>query len=83
MIPEAPNEDVCPENFNNKVVYANSFTVSQKDILESVLRVTGTKEDEWSTKMPGLEGYSTGTKEIQKGERVGFCQNDVYSSFLS
>lgn len=35
------------EDFKNKAVYVSSFTVSQRDMLESVLRVTATKLEDW------------------------------------
>ena len=57
------------------VVYVNSFTVSQKDILESAYRVTNTKEDDWTiAKEPSEERYSTGVKEMQEGKRIGFVK---------
>jgi len=44
-------------------------------MLESALRVTGTKEDDWSiTKEPAQERYSSGIKEIQEGKRIGFAK---------
>ena len=73
--PEGSNKEACLENFKNKVVYINSFTVSQKDMLESALRVTGTKEDDWTiAKEPAQERYSNGIKEIQEGKRIGFAK---------
>ncbi|CZT22196.1 related to oxidoreductase CipA-like [Ramularia collo-cygni] len=63
----------CLENFRNKMVYISSFTVSQKDMLESVLRVTGSKQEEWKiTNQPSAERFATGARELQKGNRVGF-----------
>ncbi|CAF9927213.1 hypothetical protein IMSHALPRED_007165 [Imshaugia aleurites] len=73
--PEGSNKEACLENLKNKVVYVNSFTVSQKDMLESALRVTGTKEDDWTiAKEPSQERYSSGIKEIQEGKRIGFAK---------
>ncbi|KAH7104247.1 hypothetical protein BKA62DRAFT_755439 [Auriculariales sp. MPI-PUGE-AT-0066] len=37
----------CLEDYQNKSVYMNSFTVSQKDIFQSILRVTGDKPEDW------------------------------------
>ncbi|KAH8689011.1 hypothetical protein BGW36DRAFT_433774 [Talaromyces proteolyticus] len=65
----------CLENLKNKVVYINSFTISQMDMLESVLRVTDTKMEDWTiTKEPSQERYSTGLDEIQEGKRIGFAK---------
>lgn len=73
--PEGSNKKACLENLKNKVVYVNSFTVSQKDMLESALRVTGTKEDDWTiTKEPARERYSSGVEEMKQGKRIGFAK---------
>lgn len=72
---EGGNEEACLERFRNKVVYVNSFTVSQRDMLASALRVTGTKEEEWKImKEPAKERYATGHEEIKEGKRIGFAK---------
>ena len=44
-------------------------------MLESALRVTGTKKDDWTiTKEPSQERYSSGMKEMQEGNRAGFAK---------
>jgi len=73
--PEGPNKEAYLENFKNKIVYVNSFTVSQKEMLESALRVTGTKEADWTfTKEPSQERFLIGLKEIKEGKRIGFAK---------
>lgn len=73
--PEGSNQEACLENFMNKVVYIKSFTVSQKDMLESALRVTGTKESDWTiSKEPATERWANGLKEMQEGSRIGFAK---------
>lgn len=43
--------------------------------MASALRVTGTKEGDWTiTKEPTQERFSTGTKEVQEGKREGFAK---------
>lgn len=72
--PEGADKEACLESLKNKVVYVNSFTVSQKDILESALRVTSTKAVEQTIeKEPVKERYSSGIKEIQEGKPLGFA----------
>ncbi|KAF4119658.1 putative protein YbjT [Geosmithia morbida] len=44
------SSEVSLGKFRNKVVHVNSFTLSQKDMFESVLRVTGTDTKEWTVK---------------------------------
>lgn len=62
-------------DFTNKPVYINSFTVNQKDMLASALRVTDTKEAQWTiTKEPSHERYATGVKEIGEGKRLGWAK---------
>lgn len=44
-------------------------------MLESVLRVTETKPEDWKiTKESSKERYSTGMQEIKEGKRVGFAK---------
>lgn len=70
---EGSNQEACLDNFKNKVVYVSSFTISQKDMLKSALRVTGTTEDEWTiVKEPVHERFSSGLKEIKEGKHTGF-----------
>ncbi|KAG8623794.1 hypothetical protein KVT40_008770 [Elsinoe batatas] len=52
-----------------------SFTVSQRDMWESLVRVTGTKEGDWKvSKVPVGEFYQEGLKQMQGGDRVGFAK---------
>ncbi|KAJ5924416.1 hypothetical protein N7466_008603 [Penicillium verhagenii] len=68
-------DDACLERFKNQVVYVKSFTVSQKDMLESVLRVTGTQESDWAiSKEPSKERWANGIKEMVQGSRIGFAK---------
>ena len=72
---EGSGQEACLDNFKNKLIYINSFTVSQKDMLESAYRVTGTKETDWTiTKEPTQGRYSSGIREIQEGKRSGFAK---------
>ncbi|KAH7361020.1 hypothetical protein BKA65DRAFT_578064 [Rhexocercosporidium sp. MPI-PUGE-AT-0058] len=62
-------------DFINKVIYVNSFTISQKDMLASAVRVTGTPLSDWEVvKESAKERYETGIKEMQQGNRVGFAK---------
>lgn len=61
--------------FRNKHVYIGSFTVNQKDMFESVLRVTGTKKEEWKVgHEKSEERYKEGFEAMQKGDRSGFIK---------
>ena len=61
--------------FRNKFVYMSSFLVSQKDMLDSVMRVTGTTLNDWKvTYEPHKARYDSGMAELQKGNRLGFAR---------
>ncbi|KAL2829615.1 hypothetical protein BJY01DRAFT_240611 [Aspergillus pseudoustus] len=82
--PEGPNDKACLRNFKNNVVYVKSFTVSQKGILESALRVTGTKIDDWTIAKERSQGrYSTGVKELREGKRTGYAKFGYARVFFS
>lgn len=60
------------EDFKNSVVFTNSFTVSQQDMLDSVLRVTGDRKEDWTIeKQPAAERYAQGVKAFKEGDRIG------------
>lgn len=76
---EGSNEGAKLENLKNRVVYINSFTVSQRDMLESVLRVTGAKEEDWTIrKEPVEELFAKSAQQIKEGKKEGFS-NFLYS----
>ena len=64
------------EKLKNKTIYINSFTLSQKDMLESVLRVTGDSIDDWSvTKEVATERFAASIEAMMKGDRMGFLKS--------
>jgi hypothetical protein len=66
------NGSPCLNDYKNKPVYISSFNVSQRDMLESVERVTGEK---WEVKyQPVKERYAEGVKEFQSGNMIGFTK---------
>ena len=73
--PEGGNTEHCLEHFKNKHVYIGSFTVSQKDMLDSAVRVTGTKLEDWKiTKEPAKQRYYGGLEAMKTGDRSGFAK---------
>ncbi|KAF4964393.1 hypothetical protein FSARC_7658 [Fusarium sarcochroum] len=63
------------DELRNKVVYVKSFTLSQKDMLSSAIRVTGTAADDWAiVKESSQERYSSGLSDIKEGKRIGFAK---------
>jgi hypothetical protein len=74
-LPIKAEDGACLDKLKDQVVYADSFTVSQRDLLESALRVTGTSEKDWTiTKEPSKERYAGGSKAMQQGDRIGFVK---------
>jgi hypothetical protein len=76
MLPDDEN-DKNPSlvDFRNKFVYISSFTISQKEMFDSVLRVTGGSLDDWRvTYVPVKEYYREGVEQLQSGNRVGFVK---------
>ena len=70
IAPEGSNKEACLETFKNKLVYVNSFTVSQQDMLDSVLRVTGDKREDWTIEeQPAAERYEKGVRAFKEGDR--------------
>lgn len=73
VLPDDENDKSASlSQYFNKSVYISSFFVSQRDMFESVLRVTGGKESDWlMTKEDVVERYRRGVKMIQAGQMVG------------
>lgn len=61
--------------WKNKPFYIASFRVSQRDMLNSIHRVTGTTDMDWEiTYEPTAQRYKNGINEMQKGIRTGFAK---------
>ena len=76
VLPQDEN-DTSPtlSRFRNKTAYVSSFCVSQRDMLDSVLRVTGDKAEDWTiTHQGSVERYQDGLARFQKGDMRGFGQ---------
>ncbi|KAF2119016.1 hypothetical protein BDV96DRAFT_684632 [Lophiotrema nucula] len=72
---EDASSQACLNEYRNKVVYVSSFTIDQKAMWQSVLRVSGTKESDWTVSMEGArDRYETGLNEIKEGKRSGFAK---------
>jgi hypothetical protein len=61
--------------FRNEHMYVSSFLVSQRDMFESVLRVTGDSEEQWTVGYEDVkERYRAGVEQMRAGDRVGFMK---------
>lgn len=67
VLPDDENDkSPCLANFRNKFAYVSSFTVNQKEMLDSLLRVTGTSANDWKvTHVPVKEYHQQAAKELQ------------------
>ena len=76
LLPEDENDkSPCVAQFRNKYCFISSFLVSQKDMFESVLRVTGTSADDWTISYEEHEKrYKSGVELLQQGQRAGFAR---------
>ncbi|KAH7149820.1 putative oxidoreductase CipA [Dactylonectria estremocensis] len=68
--------------FYNSVVYVSSFRVSQKDMFESVKRVTGTSDEDWITvHQKSIDRWGDGLARMQRGDLSGFLKQ-LYGGVL-
>jgi hypothetical protein len=59
--------------FKNRLVYTASFCLSQRDMFESVLRVTGTKPEDWDIRYETtIQRFADGQNQLAEGDRAGF-----------
>ncbi|KAG2172717.1 hypothetical protein INT43_000064 [Umbelopsis isabellina] len=62
----------CLSNYKNKFVYISSFCVSQREILDSVMRVTNTTDQDWKINYrPVQEVYNEGIELLKNGDYKG------------
>ncbi|KAF7552453.1 hypothetical protein G7Z17_g4294 [Cylindrodendrum hubeiense] len=73
-LPEDEN-DLSPtiSQWRNKPIYVSSFLVSQREMLDSLQRVTGTTDKDWTIDHEESKArWERGVKMMQGGERIGF-----------
>ncbi|KAK6001684.1 hypothetical protein QM012_002174 [Aureobasidium pullulans] len=59
--------------YENSQVLVSSFHVSQRDMFESVLRVTGDQQSDWTITSEAAEDrFARGMELLQKGDLAGF-----------
>ncbi len=76
VLPEdASDKSLTLSKLKNEHFYISSFLVSQRDMFESVLRVTGDKESDWTiTHEDVKERYKAGVTEMRGGNQMGFMK---------
>lgn len=73
----ANKDDKSPNlsSFKNKPLYISSFTIGQQDMLDSVLRVSGTKLSDWKvTHTTSKERFESGQELMKQGNMLGFAR---------
>jgi hypothetical protein len=75
-LPEDENDDTLNlSSFLNKGVYIKSFSLSQNDMFESVKRVTGTTDGDWTITCEATKTrYEDGLAQVKLGNMVGFSK---------
>lgn len=70
---EQGTEGPCLDDFKNNFCYVSSFHLTQREMFDSLLRVTGDKESDWQIEYVDVkEWYANGLKQFQAGSREGF-----------
>lgn len=75
-LPEDENDNsITLAQFCNKPVYISSFTLSQREMLDSVNNLLGTNDQDWKLSyQPTAQRYKEGFKELSEGDRTGFLK---------
>lgn len=69
--------------FTNKCIYISSFRLSQKDMFESVKRVTRTTDSDWSITHDNTEQrYKDGLEMLKKGQGEGWTKQAYSRMFF-
>lgn len=77
ILPDDEDDDgsACLSRYKNRFVYVSSFNVSQKDMLDSLMRVTDTELSDWKiTHEPSVDRYKAGVEDFKKGDFYGFAR---------
>lgn len=68
--------------WRNGFVFVSSFVLSQREMLESVLRVTGDKREEWTVRSEGAkERYEAAVADLKMGKMEAF-QRAIYTRVM-
>ena len=75
-LPEDENDKTpTVSQWGNRPLYISSFRISQRDMLDSVEKLTGTADREWDIEyVPSGERYKNGLEELKAGNRTGFAK---------
>ena len=70
-LPVTPEKEGAPSlsDYKNKFIFVSSFCLTQKEMFAEVLRVSGTKESDWTIK------YESSAERFQE---AGWCVLDLF-----
>jgi len=69
------DKSITLSRWRNKPLYISSFNISQRDMFDSVLRVTGDRESDWKqTSEDVQQRFKDGQEQLKKGDRLGFAK---------
>lgn len=76
VLPEdAGDKEPTVSRFRNNYLYFSSFLLNQRDMFDSVLRVTGTSEKDWTIKHENSkERFQEGVAQFKQGNMEGFVK---------
>jgi hypothetical protein len=74
ILPEHENDtSITLDFYRNRMAFISSFSLSQRDMLESLLRVTSTMESDWNiSKVPAKQRFMEATEQARSGNRAAF-----------
>lgn len=70
---DAGDRSPCLANYRDQCVYVSSFNLSQREMLDSVMRVTGTTLGDWRIEYEASASrYGAAVEAVRKGDMTGF-----------
>ena len=80
---DSTDDKTALSSYRNRMVYISSFTLTQRDMFESLKRVTHTTDADWtSSHVPAKERYNEAKERLMKtGERDAFGKM-LYTRFF-
>jgi len=85
ILPEDEGDKAATlSQFLDGIVYVSSFRLSQRDMYESVRRVTGTADEDWTvTHEPSEKRWREGREAMQQGDMSGFVRQLYVRNFFA
>jgi len=75
-LPIKDQNGACLEKYRNQLVYINSFTICQRDMLDSLVKVTKTRIEDWVVEKQDVrERFREGNEQAKAGNLMGFAQS--------